>query len=89
MDRWKVTHLDTEERPDIVYEYWVSGRGVFPFDMLRYDSCWPSSAEDAVKLDWGNMGGHSQRSVKMRSYQEPTVDRWSSFLWTVGTEKLF
>jgi hypothetical protein len=30
----------------------VRGRGQFPFDMLRYDSCYPQSGIDAVHLDY-------------------------------------
>jgi hypothetical protein len=89
MDRYTKHPLAPEEQPEAVYEYYVSGRGVFPFDMLRYDSCWPVTSEDARKMDWGHMGGHSQRSVKMRSHSEPTIDRWLSFLWSVGTEKIY
>lgn len=28
----------------------VRGRGEFPLDMLRYDSCWPRSGEDVMVL---------------------------------------
>jgi hypothetical protein len=88
MERYIKHLLSPEERPEALYEYFVSGRGVFPFDMVRYDSCWPATSEDARKMDWGHMGGHIQRSVKMRSYQEPTIDRWLSFLWSVGKNKM-
>lgn len=73
------------QKPSKVYEYYVSGYTHFPMDMLRYDQCWPVSPDDA-----SNIGGHAyNRSIKMRSYSEPTVDRWKSFLWSVGTEKIY
>ncbi len=57
----------------------VEGRGDFPFDMLRYDCCWPARGEDAAALsDTG------RRTVTLLSSQEPTRGRWSSFLWGVG-----
>lgn len=85
--RFTAYRLDGSERPKTVYEYYVTGRGAFPFDMLRFDSCWPASGEDAAKLDH-DISSREHRSVKLRSYREPTVDRWSSFVWSVGTEKL-
>ncbi len=69
------------------YEYYVTGRGGFPFDMLRYDACWPADSTAAFKLD-DNGGGRDLRSVKLHSYSEPTLDRWSSFGWSVGLEDL-
>ena len=74
-------------RPRILYEYWVSGRGQFPLDMLRYDSAWPATPQDAAALD-NYTGVRTIRSVKLLSFSEPTVDRWLSFCWSVGTEKL-
>lgn len=79
------------ERPKILYEYYVTGRGAFPFDMLRFDSCWPATGEDAQKMLDGNdvFANLGQTvSIKMHSYKEPTTDRWSSFVWSVGREKL-
>jgi hypothetical protein len=90
MNRFKEFHLDASQRPKWLYEYYVTGSGIFPFDMMRFDCAWPASGEDAAKLEWERMGerGRKLRSVKMRSYKEPTIDRWSSFTWSVGTEKL-
>jgi hypothetical protein len=89
--------LLSSERPRTLYDYYVTGRGYFPFDMLRYDACWPASGEDAARIEWefakpGDKVRRDQRSVRLRSYREPTVDRWTSFGWSVGvhdfTEKL-
>jgi hypothetical protein len=59
-------------------------------DMLRHDSCWPASSEDAAKIEWGytQPGGKRYRSVKLRSYREPTIARWVSFQWPVGIHNL-
>jgi len=74
----------------VMYEYYVTGRGQFPYDMLRYDACWPVTSADAVKLDTGPSSGYgfTLRSILMHSYRAPTVDRWTSFLWSVGLENM-
>ena len=89
-DRWSEYKLDASQRPRIIYEYFVSGKGEFPFDMLRYDACWPMTGEDADKLDtpYGSAERIKMRSIRMRSYRQPTIARWQSFLWAVGTENL-
>lgn len=61
----------------------VEGRGEFPFDMLRYDRCWPASGRDAAMLATDG-GGHDRRRVELRSADgQVTVARWNSFLWGV------
>jgi len=89
-DRWSEYKLHADERPKMRYEYFVSGTGEFPFDMLRYDSCWPATGEDAAKiaLPFGDANRRKVRSIRLRSYRPPTVARWSSFTWSVGTENL-
>jgi hypothetical protein len=89
--RFKSTRLATGDKPKTLYEYWVSGHGYFPLDMLRYDAAWPADSEAAVKMDPGfrDFAGKSRRSVRLLSYKEPTVARWASFLWSVGTESLY
>ncbi len=87
LERFDRYPMKASERPTIMYEYYVSGSGLFPFDMLRFDSCWPATGGDAAYMaDY--MGERKMRSVRMRSYREPTIDRWSSFGWSVGNEKL-
>ena len=49
--RYTEHHLKADERPRTRYEYIVTGRGEFPWDMLRYDRCWPMSSSDVAKLD--------------------------------------
>src|SRR5215475_13664006 len=92
-DRWSVYVLRADERPKTVYEYFVSGTGEFPWDMLRYDAAWPVDSNDAANMGLGfhdnGMAAYKEvRSVRLRSYKPPTVARWSSFTWSVGTHRL-
>lgn len=88
-ERYTEFAMDAGERPKRMYEYWVTGNGVFPFDMLRYDSAWPATSEDAAKLEWSFSSRYEDRhrSIKLRSYREPTGARWSSFLWSISKEE--
>ncbi len=89
--RYDERHLRADEKPRYRYSYWVSGSGNFPFDMLRYDSAWPVDTTSAMGLAYdresADIGRH--RSIHLESYQAPTIDRWSSFTWSVGNEKLY
>lgn len=60
------------------HRYRVSGRGPFPFDMLRYDQAWPENTLDAHR-----MAAMDRRTLLMQSDRRPTVERWASFGWTV------
>lgn len=64
-----------------VVNFEVSGRGRFPFDMLRYDRCWPTKEFEISKL-----GGYlaETTTISMAGYSQPTVDRWKSFGWLVS-----
>lgn len=86
-ERWFEFKLDTSERPKTKYEYFVTGRGDFPIDMLRYDGAWPASGEDAARLVLLD-DRRDLRSVRLRSYNAPTLARWMSFGWSVGTHSL-
>jgi len=66
----------------------VEGTNVFPVDMLRYDSCWPVTSEDAVQIGSAirrdHFGTNPRRSIRlMTENHEPTTKRWASFGWTV------
>lgn len=78
MPKLKVTHFT------------VQGFGVFPVDMLRYDQCWPERTEDAIQI--------TKRPSEYPPVPPPMVrlvthgvkitnDRWSSFGWTVISER--
>jgi hypothetical protein len=65
--------------PRIMYEYYVTGRGRFPYDMLRWDQCWPT--DDVEKLEPARSvepvpGAPRElikpRSIRMRSFMKPT-----------------
>lgn len=87
IDRYREYQLTHDSKPKFIYEYWASGTGEFPFDMLRYDQAWPVSSEDAYKLGVVEEP-HKIRSIRLRSYRPPTIDRWSSFTWSVGLQVL-
>ena len=66
----------------------VQGSGVFPFDMLRYDNCFPHSTEDAIRLDSYDYTPPRNRVVTLCKYHELknpriTEGRWRSFGWRV------
>lgn len=73
----------------------VSGKGEFPWDMLRYDECYPASTDDALMMPAPLVPstGASERefwtkrrTVVLRSNKAPTIARWDSFGWTVTAE---
>jgi hypothetical protein len=70
-----------------LYTFTVEGNGEFPYDMLRYDQCWPKSeASDVYKMSAHPLGNlaRTTRSVTLVSIKEkPTVARWESFGWKV------
>lgn len=63
----------------------VRGGGQFPFDMLRYDQCFPSAETESPLLGLRN---GEYRQVELQRYTEtakdyPTVGRWLSFGWQI------
>jgi len=60
----------------------VKGIGRFPIDMLRYDSAYPRTSEDAIKIDQACAGELRKWEVSLcsESRHAPTVGRWESFL---------
>ena len=44
------------------YTFAVRGSGIFPFDMLRYDRCWPNTSDDAT-----TMADKGMREITLRS----------------------
>lgn len=88
-ERFACTSLSASERPKRRYHYVVTGRGHFPTDMLRYDRAWPADQESASLVDLYHYSNNIEerralRSIRLNSYTEPTIDRWSSFGWSVG-----
>jgi hypothetical protein len=79
--RYSQHKLNTDERPTHLYSYTVTGRGSFPFDMLRHDGAWPADGH-------ADINGTDRRSVELLSYRAPNVERWRSFLWTVTAQPI-
>lgn len=68
------------------YRFTVAGYGPFPFDMLRYDCCYPVHESEARGLDQsGPMHVELERHHADRSWH-PTYGRWDSFLFKVVAE---
>jgi hypothetical protein len=59
----------------------VQGTAYFPFDMLRYDMCFPATEDDALALDRKDF----RRVVLQRRAEggSPNSARWASFNWTL------
>lgn len=61
--------------------FYVQGRDEFPFDMLRYDMCWPKDAIDAAKL---TLTAGGRRTICLQTDGRwIAVRRWKSFGWSV------
>lgn len=58
----------------------VVGRGEFPYDMLRYDQCWPESESQTHFMMASRSGS---RHVTLTGLREPTDGRWLSFGWRI------
>lgn len=70
-----------------LYTFTVEGRGPFPIDMLRYDSCWPQSeGSDSYEIDISHQprrAGQREHRVTLCGITEPTAARWESFGYAV------
>lgn len=69
-----------------IIEFRVTGARQFPLDMLRYDHCWPATADDVVTVSEilsGDIPAGHQTQVLMRGLGV-TVGRWASFGWIVS-----
>jgi hypothetical protein len=67
----------------------VEGSAQFPFDMLRYDQCWPKSGIDIVNLDAHNTGrlyDEIRQVTLVTNKSKITPKRWASFGWEVIAE---
>ena len=65
------------------YTYRVSGRGKFPFDMLRYDQCWPRRERDSALIDAHTRHPNVEWEVELMGTRMPTAARWRSYGWEV------
>lgn len=65
----------------------VTGRGSFPYDMLRYDSCWPARQEDTAMLERATRRDRPTGTwslILCAVGSSPTTARWESFGWKVS-----
>lgn len=77
-------------REDLVRRYAqtfeVEGSGEFPWDMLRYDGCFPAREEDSHTMAAARAPG--TRTVRLVRYtptdRPPTDSRWRSLGWDVN-----
>lgn len=74
----------------------VSGNGMFPFDMLRYDGCYPLDPDAVARMcvtpDERDVY-FKERFIRLaKVHAGPkhnlTFDRWSSFLWGVHRDSI-
>ncbi len=70
------------------FTFTVRGKGEFPIDMLRYDSCWPMTAMDAAVITESfdalhrEKGGYEVTLTTTAPFR-PTNGRWESFMFKV------
>lgn len=73
--------------PPGFHTFVVEGRGSFPIDMLRYDSCWPTSEIDAglvARSFERRQGVRRVETISITGMRAPTDGRWESFGWKVA-----
>lgn len=73
------------------HEMTFEGKGVFPYDMLRYDACFPKMEKDALALRFrvdlpesaAREGTWRVTVVRYTETKDPrwTIERWQSFGW--------
>lgn len=68
-----------------VYEWLivVEGRGDFPFDMLRYNSCFPLEETDANRIERSTERRRIVLCRRSANDDPGTPARWESFSWKV------
>ena len=72
-----------------IHTFEVMGRGHFPFDMLRYDHCFPRDTTSAQNMEVQPDVRHREdRTIRLIAHSssktwEPTIERWNSFGWGV------
>jgi hypothetical protein len=77
--------LDTggkEMTKQYYHRFMVKGDGYFPYDMLRYDACWPSTSDDVINLGLGEKRKVTLTTIGNKD-RKPTFARWESFGWKV------
>lgn len=70
----------------ILKRFTVTGRGGFPFDLLRIDQCWPATPADASFIDVAAEDPNGARSVVLETAVKYAPDRrrWALAGWRVA-----
>lgn len=75
-----------------ILQFTVQGGGVFPVDMLRYDSCFPAQPNDVLEITRAATASTSRRVNLVRRQrnktEQLTTDRWRSFGWEVDPRSI-
>ena len=68
-----------------LYNFTVTGTHEFPWDMLRYDRCWPHHETTITEMAPYHRSSryNEMRTVMLQGLREPTEARWSSFGWKI------
>lgn len=71
-------------------QFTVKGSGEFPYDMLRYDACFPQTSTDINIMMDRAVGQREVRMVTCRAHKTDTLTpaRWESFGWTVDARTI-
>jgi len=65
-------------------KFLVQGRTPFPMDMLRYDSCYPQTTEDAAKIARSIKNRPERREIALATHSPSVTNgRWSSHGWRI------
>lgn len=65
------------------FRFTVAGSSSFPLDMLRSDTCWPTTADDVIRLAQMRGADCSAMLIRMTGITDPNLERWKSFGWRV------
>jgi hypothetical protein len=77
----------THPHKDPEHRFTVEGAWPFPYDMLRYDCCYPASEQQSAIFE--QLGRETTRAgvvtieLVARRRFAPTSARWESFCWKV------
>jgi hypothetical protein len=72
------------------FRFTVMGKGMFPYDMLRSDQCWPADTQSAMTIPTPDTAEERREprevvltSRQIRKHWLPEFGRWASFGWFV------
>lgn len=68
--------------------FFVRGSGPFPYDMLRYDRCYPAGPGDAAAIKPTHLW--DERTICLFTEARTiTPDRWRSFGWSANETNIW